>query len=82
MTAAATVDVSYKDIARRLKISPAAVSRYLRGTRIPKLAIQVKIEKLYGWPITEQATAASRGKYPAEFEKAMKRAASVASSTV
>lgn len=60
-------------IAARLGISPAAVSRFRGGSRVPRMATMRRIAEVYGWTISEQAVAHSQGSeiYRQGFEHAV-----------
>lgn len=60
------------DVAERLGISSASVSRFRGGSRVPRIDIMRKIEKVYGWTVAEQATAHGEGTYATEFEAAIR----------
>jgi transcriptional regulator with XRE-family HTH domain len=59
------------DVADRLGVSPAAVSRFRGGSRVPRMATQKAIAEAYGWSIRDQATAAAEGRYGEAFEAAL-----------
>lgn len=62
-------------VAALLGVSEAAVSRYKTGHRIPHISVQVEIERIFGWSVSAQAVAHSKGKWARGFKSALCRAA-------
>lgn len=56
-----------------LGVSETSVSRYRSGERHPKFEVQKVIAEKYGWPVSEQAAAHSRGEWGMEFERVLCR---------
>lgn len=52
-----------------LGVSHATVSRYRSGDRFPNQTVQARIEKVYGWSMTDQYQARQAGNYASEFTK-------------
>jgi len=62
-----------KEVGEKLGISETAVSRYRTGVRHPKFPVQQAIERVFGWPVADQAVAHAREAWGAEFEAALCR---------
>lgn len=62
------------EVARRLGVSRAAVSRFRNGLRVPILSTRLAIVTEFGWSIEAQARAEAEGRWAEEFNKALKRA--------
>lgn len=71
MATAATPNTS--DVARRLGVTRAAVSRWRSGSRLPQLAQRQKIEAAYGWGIADQALAEAAGTWAEAFNSMLER---------
>lgn len=62
------------EIARRLGVTRAAVSRYRNGLRVPILSTRLTIVTEFGWSIEAQARAEAEGRWAEEFNRALDRA--------
>lgn len=60
-----------KQVGELLGTSETAASRYRSGERHPKFPVQLTIQKVLGWNVSDQALAHSQGRWGAEFEKAL-----------
>lgn len=60
------------DVAERLEVSPAAVCRFRRGSRVPRVGIRLKIAETYRWTVQAQAVAHANGTWADEFEAILK----------
>lgn len=56
-----------------LGVSEASASRYRDGGRHPKFEVQQRIQEVYGWSVSDQAAAHSRGEWASEFERVLCR---------
>lgn len=61
------------DVARRLSVSRAAVSRWRSGNRLPQMKQRQAIEKAYGWSVADQAVAESQQRWAAGFNAVLER---------
>ena len=65
--------VNNQDVANRLGVSRAAVSRFRNGSRVPRPATRARIAELLDWPIGTQAELEAAGKWAEGFEQALCR---------
>lgn len=63
--------MSGADLATKLEVSAATISRIRSGDRRPSLDLILRIKDVLDWPVDEQATALaeSTSKYGFEFSK-------------
>lgn len=61
------------DVAERLEVSPAAVCRFRKGSRVPRVNIRLKIAEEYRWTVQAQAVAHANGTWAREFEAVLQR---------
>jgi transcriptional regulator with XRE-family HTH domain len=61
------------ELAARLGVSEATVSRIASGERQPSVELMVEIRNALGWSIERQLDARFQGTYPSEFKQRMER---------
>ena len=63
--------LSNVELGRLIGLDHSSASRLRRGERGASVAVMVKIEELFGWPVREQFAAFSHGSFAADFEQYM-----------
>lgn len=66
--------LTQSDIAKKLGVSLATVSRLRSQDRNPTLVLMAKIDRAFGWPIGRQAEAYKEGRWLEEFESVLQKA--------
>jgi transcriptional regulator with XRE-family HTH domain len=66
------------EVASRIGVTPAAVSRFRGGSRIPRPITQSRIAEVFGWSAADQLAANLSGSYAAGFEEAIRNRATTA----
>lgn len=73
-----TVRLTNVEIGRLIGLDHTSVSRLRRGERRCSIAVMVRIEDQFGWPVRDQFAAMADGTFEPEFER---RTAEFAAST-
>ena len=60
-----------QEVADKIGLSHSGVSRIRSGQRLPSFDAMRRIEAVYNWPLSAQATAREKGTYAQEFETAI-----------
>lgn len=67
----------HSNVAEKLGLTIATVSRIRSGDRLPSLGVMRQISNLYGWTIDQQLEARDLGDYAHEFNRRLAESAPV-----